>query len=255
MGATPKYNLYYPDPDSSFTPGTHDLKSMQNSVDGVLDKFGTQVGEAQDAAQAAAVSADAAQKSIDMVGYSDIGYDVDGVPFIGHVTAQYARGTGSPLGSITPSEKGQIYFDDDLTNGAYMWRADGTGKNSWTCVTGDTGNRNVAGLFDGSNGGSCTLATLRMTENWVWLYCDLTFPDTPPTPWEPFDFGREFAPYTSLYGGGITSYLGDALRSYVVSNGIIRFYSPRSGFRDRFTGMWPRDPGQPWPTSLPGVPA
>lgn len=63
------------------------------------------------------------------------------------------RGTGSPLGQVTPPSAGVYYTDTAGTCGAWRWIATGTTSSSWVVSHGDTGRRDVSSLVSGLSAG------------------------------------------------------------------------------------------------------
>lgn len=52
-------------------------------------------------------------------------------------------GSGSPVGTVTPSSVGALYVDTAATLGARMWISTGTANTAWRVVLGDTGARKL----------------------------------------------------------------------------------------------------------------
>ena len=56
----------------------------------------------------------------------------------------HRRGSGSPVGVVTPTALGQVYADTAQTCGARLWISTGTTNADWKVLDGDTGWRNIA---------------------------------------------------------------------------------------------------------------
>jgi len=58
--------------------------------------------------------------------------------------SNHRRGSGSPVGVVTPTALGQVYADTAQTLGARLWISTGTTSANWKVLDGDTGWRNIA---------------------------------------------------------------------------------------------------------------
>ena len=100
-----------------------------------------QAQEARSGAESAAASADAARDQAATSATT--------------LNTWFLRGSGLPLGVVTPSAAGVQYVDTAQTCGARVWISTGTTSSAWTVVDGDTGWRNISSLLTG-----CTSGTL-----------------------------------------------------------------------------------------------
>jgi len=95
------------------------------------------------------------------------------LPAAGGASAYELRGTGSPVGIVTPTSAGVYYTDTAGTNGAWRWISTGTTNTNWVVVFGDTGWRNITALWQtNSNNGfdaAGLLIKLRRVNNVVTL--------------------------------------------------------------------------------------
>ena len=84
----------------------------------------TEAAAARDAAQSARTGAENAQSAAESSAAT--------------LNTWFLRGTGSPVGVITPSSAGVQYVDLAATNGALLWISTGTTSSAWKVVDGDT---------------------------------------------------------------------------------------------------------------------
>ena len=92
-----------------------------------------QAQEARSGAESAAASADAARDQAATSATT--------------LNTWFLRGSGSPLGVVTPASAGVQYVDLAATNGARIWISTGNANTSWRVVEGDTGLRDVTSFL------------------------------------------------------------------------------------------------------------
>lgn len=167
------------------------------------------------------------------------------------------RGTGSPVGTVTPPAPGVFYTDVEGTTGAWRWMATGTTASDWIVIIGDTGWRDITDLLQG--GWTATRLLISRDQNRGYLRVDglqsasgssFTLRTSLPGGFEPDQtsnvqaaLGTGTTPgaahYWGFQGGGSGSYLR---------------CSAASGVSGEWGALSYRCVA-PWPTVLPGVPA
>lgn len=164
------------------------------------------------------------------------------------------RGTGSPLGVLTPAAAGITYTDTAATTGARQWISTGTTPADWTVTVGDTGWRSLDLLngWTGAGSGPTANPSIRRVRNQVFLSPrNLTATAATNSVFATAPAG--FIPATA--DGGLSGFGGSNIRVMTVSS---------SGAL-RVTGYAVTDKGtagsiswltaEPWPAVLPGEPA
>lgn len=171
-------------------------------------------------------------------------------------------GSGSPLGSVTPTSAGSLYVDTDRTLGAYVWAAAGATSSDWTVVDGDTGWRNIEGDLTLSSCGITSVAGgihLRRTGPLVFfrglgvVVADTTKHDKVYT--LPSGFGGSA---TNNDDNAMIPVMSDAEAGLLGQVGLregtsVMFWFASTGSYRSWRGIWHTT--SPWPTTLPGVAA
>lgn len=163
------------------------------------------------------------------------------------VNPYFLRGTGSPVGVITPTGPGVQYTDTAATNGASVWLSNGTTSTSWGVVKADTGWRDISGLVDTTVVTACALLKIKRSGSTVRLAAKgCTFANTNGF----YNFPAGFrAPVNSAeYGWGVsaTFYVGASTGLWVSGPASI----PSTVIQNM---TW--ETVDNWPTTLPGVAA
>lgn len=170
------------------------------------------------------------------------------------------RGNGFPTGAPAI---GTEYVDEDETNGALRWTYTSRG---WVVTVGDTGWRDVRGLFSNVNGDPKARVYLRRTQEgvtmWVMAVQTVVFEDTcfatVPEGWR----ATPGHVYATAYGYGFDYFDGQASGQIGVGSDTAGTGRPDrlfircgNGYRDIKAAQltYHPDDAVPWPSVLPGV--
>ena len=170
--------------------------------------------------------------------------DADGIP----VDLGY-RGTGSPEGKVA-APVGSIYTDSAATNGAIRWvKTSGTGNTGWRVEYGDTGLRNITPLTTAISGNF----TLQRIGRAVSIYA-------PSSSFSMANGARiltlptGFHPPNLVYTQTPPYWTSDVLRTVrIETNGTVIVRGGTDSDLLNLSFTFPTN--QPWPTTLPGIPA
>jgi hypothetical protein len=166
-------------------------------------------------------------------------------------TTRLFEGTGSPEG-VVAAPKGSRYVVTGGSTAIEWLKATGadTDNTGWIMLAGDTGWRNISGLMLTRSTGTVHAANLRRVGDVVDLYIDMTMPSNDASPYKILDLPPGFQPEFQRYGGLQDNREGAANSTSVGATGDVNLYTPHSGVRDRWCGVWTTKDS--WPTSLPG---
>lgn len=168
-------------------------------------------------------------------------------------------GTGFPEGVVT-APVGTEYVDTAATNGAIKWiKASGTGNTGWKVLYGDTGFRSLKDEVIAAGWGSF-LSSLRLRRNGPFVSIigrlNLNLNGTTFDGFEllasagfdpPGPVDMAVRPHASLPDGVSVSFANQ----WIEVRSLAAFPDMMSDIR--FSGSWFTD--DPWPTTLPGIPA
>lgn len=207
--------------------------------DGAVDA----AGRAESAAGDAEESAGSADES------STLSADAAAVAVAASVATMTYTGDGSPEGKVT-APPGAAYIDRVAATGGVRWiKATGTGPTGWRILWGDTGDRDIRGLFP--EGHQFTFSTIRRIGDVVYLSIHN---------WRPPEDGASrhndllpagFQPSAVYNFPGVIG--GNPGGRLLVSGPTLTAYNLRAAAENFFTVSWATK--DPWPTSLPGIPA
>lgn len=200
-------------------------------------------GRAESAAGDAEESAGAAGES------STLSADAAAVAVAASVATMTYTGDGPPEGKVT-APVGAVYIDRVAATGGVRWiKATGDGPTGWRILWGDTGERDIRGLFP--EGHQFTFCTIRRIGDVVYLSINS---------WRPPEDGAS-RHNGSLPAGFRSSAVynfpgvigGSPGGRFLVSGNNLTAYGLRATSDNFFTVSWTTK--DPWPTALPGVPA
>lgn len=166
---------------------------------------------------------------------------------------RFFEGSGQPEGRVA-APIGARYRDVDGTNGAVEWvkvAGSDTSNTGWMLIAGDTGWRNVAGLFQARSNGVANSIMLRRVNNLVDFYMDVKTPTNTSSPWTTMTLPVGFRPDFTRYGLLQDNKEAAAGSTAIMSDGSVNLYTIVSAKTDRFNGIWTTEDA--WPTNLPGT--
>lgn len=242
------------------------LAGVPAAVDGAL---ATQVQAATDAAGQAQTSAEAAAQAADSriaaglasggviktaddatlsaaKSYADSG--------VAQVNTRFLRGSGSPVGVITPTSAGVQYVDLAATNGARVWVSTGTTSNAWSVVNGDTGRRDITSLLAPALGTWSSVLLRRLNESVIFSFSDINATHTTKAFFTlPMGFTpRDGQISTPIFPPNPTELPIAGGHIYITWDGADSSIIGTNRGCEGYITWATRDP---WPTTLPGTPS
>ncbi len=172
--------------------------------------------------------------------------------------SNHRRGSGSPVGVVTPTALGQVYADTAQTLGARLWISTGTTSADWKILDGDTGWRNIAASI-GSDWTVSDYLEIRRVNQTVWMRGKILRAAASGTRVSPLTV---YATPTGFKATRYVSY-GPCYCTTAGSVGVLGNMSSVSNMETRgMAGNWALNDAvvfgvswttaEAWPTSLPG---
>ena len=170
----------------------------------------------------------------------------------------FLRGSGSPLGVVTPSSAGVQYVDLAATNGARVWISTGNKRWTWSVVDGDTGKRNITSLL--INGWSASSVVVQRVNRFATVQAvDLRIADGSAG-------GSLFAALSGFalptsgssvigFTRGSSNTLAAQASVWSSSTTGTLLLEPNTAFVSSRSASFSWPTNDTWPTTLPGTPA